>query len=329
MGGKKLDLKDLKILRELDMDARQPNSKIAKKVGLSKEVVNYRIKSLENRGIVERYYAILNTAKLGYMFCRFFMCFQNVDVEKEKEIMDYARKQPAIGWIVRTQGPWDLVFVIWAKNILDFNNTCDDICCKYVSYFKHKFVSIATNLHLFKYNYLYDTQDFSEHMVGRDFEQEKVDITDLKILELLTKNGRMPTLMIAKKLGLTPNAVKYRIKGMIRKKIIHGFRAALNINQLGYQRHKVLLVLQNMTKQRFNSLVEFLRCEPNVVYITEAVGQGDLEFEIDVKNNDQLYGTINKLRSEFSDILKDYQICLTLSEKEINYLPVKNNNSNS
>jgi len=39
----KLDVRDRKILVELDEDARQSNNQIGKKVGLSKEVVKYRI----------------------------------------------------------------------------------------------------------------------------------------------------------------------------------------------------------------------------------------------------------------------------------------------
>ena len=39
-----LDLKDRKILYELDLNCRQSNAQIGKKVGLSRKVVDYRIK---------------------------------------------------------------------------------------------------------------------------------------------------------------------------------------------------------------------------------------------------------------------------------------------
>jgi DNA-binding Lrp family transcriptional regulator len=39
-----LDLKDKKILYELDFNARQSNASIGKKVGLSKDIVNRRVK---------------------------------------------------------------------------------------------------------------------------------------------------------------------------------------------------------------------------------------------------------------------------------------------
>jgi len=72
----KLDIKDKKILYELDMDARQSISSIAKRVGLSKEVVNYRIRRMEKEGLIDGYYAIIEYSKLGYMYCRLIMTFR-------------------------------------------------------------------------------------------------------------------------------------------------------------------------------------------------------------------------------------------------------------
>ena len=50
-----LDLKDRKILYELDFNARQTDSEIAKKVKLSREVVNYRISRLQKNGIIRNF----------------------------------------------------------------------------------------------------------------------------------------------------------------------------------------------------------------------------------------------------------------------------------
>ena len=56
----KLDLKDRKILYELDLDARQPLTQIGKKVGLSKDVVSYRMKKLQDEGIIKNYYTVID-----------------------------------------------------------------------------------------------------------------------------------------------------------------------------------------------------------------------------------------------------------------------------
>ena len=49
---KNIDIKDLAILRELDQDVRASSAQIGRKVRLSKEVVQYRIKKLEQEKII-------------------------------------------------------------------------------------------------------------------------------------------------------------------------------------------------------------------------------------------------------------------------------------
>ena len=61
-----LSIKDRKILRELFDNARTPYSIIAKRVGLSKEVVNYRVKKLIERGILIRFNTVIDVNRLGW-----------------------------------------------------------------------------------------------------------------------------------------------------------------------------------------------------------------------------------------------------------------------
>jgi Lrp/AsnC family leucine-responsive transcriptional regulator len=63
-----LDFKDRKILYELDLNCRQSNAQIGKKVGLSKEVVKYRIKRMQDEEIIFVFWTEINTFKLGYQF---------------------------------------------------------------------------------------------------------------------------------------------------------------------------------------------------------------------------------------------------------------------
>lgn len=317
-----LDTKDKKILSELDFNARQPISSIAKKVGLSKEVVNYRIKNLEKKGVIRGYYTVLNTSKLGLMFCRLFLRFQNVNLDKEKEISKFANKRPEVCWVVNTKGPWDMVFVMLVKNINEFKNICDEISFKYSSYFQSRYFSIATKVVHMKHSYIYGTKDDANYSLEGDIEPETIDPTDCEILSILAGNARISTLDIARQLDITPNTVKYRIKKLIDNGIILCFRSAIGLKEIGYQRHKVILTLQNMTEDKMMQMTESLKQNPNVVYITEAVGSGDLEFEIDVKSSNELHDNMTKIRSELGHMISDYDICMTYAEEEINYLPI-------
>jgi Lrp/AsnC family leucine-responsive transcriptional regulator len=60
-----LDAIDLKILHELQSDARIPNLTLAERVGLSPSPCSRRVKLLEEAGVIEGYRAVLNRAAVG------------------------------------------------------------------------------------------------------------------------------------------------------------------------------------------------------------------------------------------------------------------------
>ncbi len=67
MKGKSLKLsrRDIEILKLLQKDCRMPLDEIAKRLNMSKSTVHYRIKRMEEAGIIEGYYAKVNPAKVG------------------------------------------------------------------------------------------------------------------------------------------------------------------------------------------------------------------------------------------------------------------------
>ncbi|KJC39029.1 AsnC family transcriptional regulator [Bradyrhizobium sp. LTSP885] len=60
-----LDAIDLKILREIQNDARIPNLTLADRVGLSPSPCSRRVRLLEEAGVIEGYRAVLNRAAVG------------------------------------------------------------------------------------------------------------------------------------------------------------------------------------------------------------------------------------------------------------------------
>ena len=64
----KIYLKDKKILYQLDLNSRQSNAQIANKEKLRKDTVGYRIKALEEKGIISGYTTRLDTSRPGNLF---------------------------------------------------------------------------------------------------------------------------------------------------------------------------------------------------------------------------------------------------------------------
>ncbi len=57
---------DLQILNLLQQDCRLSFNKIASKLGISAGTAYYRVKNMENNGVLKGYTAILDSVKLGY-----------------------------------------------------------------------------------------------------------------------------------------------------------------------------------------------------------------------------------------------------------------------
>src|SRR3989338_6323874 len=86
---KDLDVKDKRILKELFGDGRAPLSAIAKKVGLSTEVVNYRVNGLIKKGILIGFNTVIDVNRIGWQIYFVYIRLRNVDSGKENEIINF------------------------------------------------------------------------------------------------------------------------------------------------------------------------------------------------------------------------------------------------
>lgn len=321
----KLDLKDKKILYQLDLDARQTDSQIAKKVGLTRDSVRYRINRLVDQGYIQYFMTLLNSMKLGYDWYRTFFKFQNLTLKKEEEIINWLKERAS--WIVKVEGIWNLNTGIFVKNVYEYKDIIDEFLLKYSKYVEKYEVSIVTAMWHYHRDYLLDKEQKTTDPKLMGFEKkedygiEKIDEIDYKILEILLKNARMKTIDIARKLNLTEIIVRYRIKKLIKKGIIIGFRPFLDVNKLGYEYFKVHFTLQNITLEKKKEFISYIHQHPNTIYMTELVGGADIETEFQVKNNKEFYNQIKEIRSRFGDIIRNYEFMQYTKEYKFTYLP--------
>ena len=87
-----LDMKDRTILHELEIDSRQPISRLAKKVRLSREAVSYRMKKLAESGVILWFRADINITRLGFTYYRLHLRLHNVNKKKEQELVKFFSK---------------------------------------------------------------------------------------------------------------------------------------------------------------------------------------------------------------------------------------------
>jgi DNA-binding Lrp family transcriptional regulator len=318
---KKIDLKDKKILYELDLNARQSSASIGRKVGLSKDLVNRRIRRLINRGIVRYFYTIIDATRLGYLSCRLFIKFQYDNPEKEKEIVDFFVSNPYTWWVPSIEGQVDLAVILWARNTYEFYDILGGVLKKYKPFIKEYTPGIYARFHQYKRAYLLNIKkDYSEPILSCFREKTDFDDIDIDLLKIISNNARKPTVEIAKMLNLTPITVTKKIKNLIDNKIIQGFRAAIDLKKIGYRWYKILLDLEDITTRY--QILQYAQGHPNIIYAYEVLGGHDIELEVEVENHEKLREILTDLRNRFSNGIRYYEHFLFYEEHKLAYMPM-------
>jgi len=316
----KVDLKDRKILLELDLNSRQTASQIGRKVGLSKEVVNYRINNLVKNGFIKYFYITLNTLMLGYLHYKIYFKLQNVEPEKEKELIDYFVKNKNCIWLGTCRGNWDLAVSLLARSPSHFGRLYQQIINDYGKFFLEKNILLIEKAPTFNRAYFQEKIQPIEFEYVEKEEIPKLDNIDKKILSILSTNARMPFIDLMEKLKLTRDVATYRIKRLQKRGIIQGFRTSFNLEKLGYSYYKVLFTFKNLNEKREKEFISYCKLNRNIVQYIKLIGNWDVEIEFEVQNDTQLHNFLLDIRTKFSDIIRNSEQLLVY-EKKLNYYP--------
>ena len=316
-----IDLKDRKILYELDLNARQSDAAIGRKVDLNKDVVNRRIRKLIEKGVIKHFYTIVDATKLGYISGRFIIKFQHDTPEKEIEMVNLLVSKPYTWWIGRIEGQRDLCFTIWAKDTYDLYDIIREIQQEFKWLIKDFVPGIYAKFFQYRRAYLVNKQiDDSKPVMTCFREVADFDQTDINLLKIVAADARIPTTDIASRLHVTSDTVRMRLKKLIDKKIIQGFRAALDLRNLGYLWYKIQLDLEDVSK--ISNIIHYAHNHPNIIYAYEVIGGYDLELELEVENYEQFKKILNEIRDRFSKEIRYCDHFLFSEEFKIIYMPM-------
>lgn len=319
----KIDLKDRKILYELDLDARQSLTQIGKKVGLKKDVVSYRIKRLQDEGIIKNFFTDIDTFRLGYNVFRIYINFQYVTAQMKEEIIQYFVNNKN-SWVVKSEkSEIDLAVIIWVKDIFEFYQFWEKTLDKYEDYFAKYAISIYIKSHVYKKSYLlldeYNESNREIYQMNCGGKSVEIDEIDYKLLNELAVNARAPLIELAEKLGCSSQTIGYRINNLMKSGVIRCFRVNLDLSQLGLQHFKVDIYLKDHKLKK--TVFDYLKDKPYLEYMNLTIGWADLEPEFVVKNFDELLKILDEINSKFSGAIKKQAFFITEKLYKIRCMP--------
>lgn len=318
----KTDLKDKKILYELDKNSRQSNTEIARKVSLSEQVVGNRIKRLVDLGVIEYFYVKTNPSVLGYMHIKIYLRLHNITKQKEEELLQDLNNHKNIYWLASLRGKYDLVASIYVKNIAEFSKKYEDIFAKWGDYILERNVIVLERAFTYTKAYLLPKQK-SEEVIYSLGEEKSVELDDISIglLKILNKEGRKPLIEIAKQLSVSSDTVRHRINNLKKNGVITGFGVKTDYNKLSNGYHLIFLKLQNMNSQKYTKLETLAKLNEKIIIFIKTIGDHDIELEVETTSNKELDTLMKNLRDYFVAEIKDYEILEVMREHRMTYFP--------
>lgn len=120
----------------------------------------------------------------------------------------------------------------------------------------------------------------------------QLDSLDYKILEMLSENGRIPFLEIARSCGVSGAAIHQRIQKLLSTNVLEGWEANINPESVGFETCAYIgFFLKDPAK--FDDVVEQLSMIPEVVEVHFTTGQYDMFIKLYARNNDHLLHIIH------------------------------------
>jgi len=319
----KLDLKDRKILYELDLNCRQSNTQIGKKVGLKKDVVAYRIKRMQEEGVINCFWTAINTFKLGYNVFRIYINFQFVSSDKKNEIIQYFVNHENSWAVVSVKGEIDLNVILWVRDIYEFYRFWEKTIELYGDYFSNSAISILVYVNAYQKSYLlsdeYQKSDRLLYQTVCGRENIEIDEIDYRLLNEIAVNARAPLVELADKIDCSSQTINYRIKNLMKSGVIQAFRVGIDISKIDLEKFVLNIYLREQ-KQR-NFLINYLKDLPYLEYIDIALGWADLQLEVILKDVNDLTKIMDQIASKFPNAIKKQNLMIATQYHKERWLP--------
>ena len=113
-----LDAKDDKILAELMDDGRRSVVEIADRLGLPRATVQERVKRLVGSGVIRRFAAIPDYARIGKQVLAYvFVTFSREGGLSQRRLAEEISKMPGVYEVSVISGEWDMLLKVRAGSV--------------------------------------------------------------------------------------------------------------------------------------------------------------------------------------------------------------------
>lgn len=286
---------DYRILTMLKENSRLSCQQIAKVVKLKRDSVAYRIKRLESLGVIDKYTLDCDAKIFGYS--KFYVLFQLL--QEQTELSDsfyaYLKEHQSVTKLVTFNDKWDLVAIIMVKGIEELDQ-------------------LITNVHN-NFGEIVGDQEILQHvrpLYGKPNATKipKLDAIDIKILNMLFRNSRRKLVSIGREIGLSSDAVVYRIK---KYSSFVNFTIDINVSKLGFHWYTFLLQMNIFNIKDESRLIEFMS-QKRFLSATKTLGKWNVVINLLANDMKEFHLLSRQFRGFFSNTVRDFDALMAYQE---------------
>ena len=293
----KIDEINSKILKDLLIDGRKSFKDIAEECNTSKDVIAKRYKQMKSKGIITG--ATIQNSSSCYNSNYIANIEVRTQVQKEDQVIQALKQVPQVFDFYSVGITPGFVVSVLLKSIDELDNIKDAI--KKIPNVLETETMICTGYRNCPENLsLFNSQTFSkkkEQKVVAKKNVLKIDSTDSQIIELLTRNGRLPFTKISDQLKVSTDTVIRRYE---RLKGNNDIRVVIQLDPLkiGYYALAVFKLVFSYADDGFDK-AEALSNIPDVTMIHKTSGRYDFVVLVMVKDIVQLMTVHKQLKNLF------------------------------
>ncbi len=222
--------------------------------------------------------------------------FVSIKAEAEKEFIAHINNLDFISWAGTHLGRWSMGMAIYGKDTDEVESRFQQLFSNFKEYItSHEFQFYKT------------TQFFTEKYFGEEkrYQASKIDEAhtpdryDKRILKNLSKNSRISSLELSKKVPLTPVAISRRIRKLEKSRYIKGYSIYINVFRLNI--YLFIFFIQNKRLEQRKKLFTYLQSHPKVSLLLDYIGDPFIEFGIFVKDPYEAREALQEIKETFPD----------------------------
>ena len=316
----KLQSHDFKLLAYLYHHNREPLTKIAKAIGLTRQQVEYRLEKYLKYKLIKQFATIINYPALG--LTQFVIILIKAStytcLPALKQRLQQNEHCIAFGEI---QGAYDLYINLICKDETSLKKTITFITEKGSTDIADYLVIKPTLAETYPIKFLDKKEDKPFIIFTENVQQVSLDKKEKEILKLLATNARIPLIEVAGKCAISAERALYTIKKLQRGGVIQGTKIVFNMQAFGYFYTVVLFHITEYSETLEIKLKNFARHHPHINSLGLTLTKPNCFLQIFHKTDEEVRTTLHDLKRFLQAYRVDYTLLNILEEEQANTLP--------